>query len=204
MDFETTQPSLLSRVRDPSNQAAWREFDGKYRELILRYCRAKSLQASDAEDVRQIAMTNLAKSLRSFEYNPARGRFRSYLGQVVRSAISKHSSRPQVKARALDSVVLATIEASPSDVEDPVWEQEWIRHHYRLAMQQVRATFDPRSVDAFDRLLAAESVSQVAEAIGLSTQAVHKIKQRVRDRLKEIIARQIREEDNPDGRQPST
>ena len=202
MGSETTQPSLLSRVRDPADDTAWREFDAKYRELILRYCRARGLQTSDGEDVRQIAMANLAKSLRSFEYQPARGRFRGYLGQVVRSAISRHFGRPDGQARALDTNVLATVEADDTGRADEVWEREWVRHHYRLAMQTVRATFDPKSVQMFDRLLAGDGVKRLASEFQTTTQAVHKVKQRIRDRLKELIADQIRQEDD-DGSAPT-
>lgn len=196
MSSETTQPSLLSRVRDSADDAAWREFDAKYRELILRYCRARGLQTSDAEDVRQIAMANLARSLRSFEYDPGRGRFRGYLGQVVRSAISRYFRRPDVRARALDTCALVSIEADDAGRADEVWEREWVRHHYRLAMQAIRAAFDPKSVQVFDRLLAGVSVGQLASDFQTTTQAVHKIKQRIRDRLKELIAAQIRQEDD--------
>ena len=196
---ETTQPSLLSRVRDAADDSAWREFDAKYRDLILRYCRARGLQASDAEDVRQICMTNLAKSLRVFEYSPQRGRFRSYLGQVVRSGISRHFSRPETRIRALDSAVLAITEAAPDGQADEVWEQEWVRHHYRLAMKTVRETFEPQSIEIFDRLLAGDAVDTVADAFGTTGQAVHKIKQRIRNRLTELISVQVREEDEPDG-----
>lgn len=199
MARETTQPSLLSRVRDPSNEAAWREFDAQYRELILRYCRARGLQTADAEDVRQISMTNLAKSLRSFKYHPGRGRFRAYLGQVVRSAISRHFGRPESRARALDSGVLAMVEVKDSSGPDEIWEQEWVRHHYRLAMETVRTTFDARSVDIFDRLLAGDAVAKVADHYEITTQAVHKVKQRIRDRLKELIAIQIEQEDDFEG-----
>jgi RNA polymerase sigma factor (sigma-70 family) len=187
---------LLSRVRDPSDDGAWREFDAKYRELILRYCRARGLQTSDAEDVRQIAMVNLAKSLRSFEYKPARGRFRGYLGQVVRSAISRHFARPNAQAKALDTHVLVTVVADDAGQADEVWECEWVRHHYRLAMQSVRTSFDPKSVQMFDRLLAGDDVSRVATDFQTTSQAVHKVKQRIRDRLKELIAAQVREEDD--------
>ena len=196
MGSETTQPSLLSRVRDPADDTAWREFDAKYRELILRYCRARGLQTTDAEDVRQIAMANLAKSLRSFEYKPARGRFRGYLGQVVRSAVSRHFRRPDAPARGLDTNVLVTVEADDAGQADEVWEREWVRHHYRQAMQVVRNAFDPKSVQMFDRLLAGDGVSRLAADFQTTAQAVHKIKQRIRDRLKELIAEQIREEDD--------
>lgn len=199
MGSETTQPSLLSRVRDPADDASWREFDAKYRELILRYCRARGLQTSDAEDVRQIAMANLAKSLRSFEYKPARGRFRGYLGQVVRSAISRCFKRPNPQARALDTNILAAVEADDGGQTDEVWEREWVRHHYRQAMLTVRNAFDPKSVQMFDRLLAGDGVGQVASNFQTTTQAVHKVKQRIRDRLKELIADQIKEEDDDGG-----
>jgi RNA polymerase sigma factor (sigma-70 family) len=202
MGLETTQPSLLSRVRNAADDSAWREFDAKYCELILRYCRARGLQTTDAEDVRQIAMASLAKSLRSFEYRPARGRFRGYLGQVVRSAISRHFGRPDRQARALDTGVLASVEADDAGQADEIWEQEWVRHHYRLAMQSIRAAFDPKSVQIFDRLLAGDGVELLASEFQTTTQAVHKVKQRIRDRLKELIAEQIKQEDD-DGSGPT-
>jgi RNA polymerase sigma-70 factor (ECF subfamily) len=198
MGAESTQASLLSRVRDASDDGAWREFDAKYRELILRYSRARGLQPADAEDVRQIAMLLLAKSLRTFEYSAAKGKFRYYLGQVVRSAISRQFRRPEIRARALDSGVRATVDAGDSGANDELWEQEWVRHHYRLAMETVRKTFEPQSIQMFDRLLAGDGVEKVAANFASTTQAVHKVKQRIRNRLTELITAQVRAEDEPD------
>jgi RNA polymerase sigma-70 factor (ECF subfamily) len=199
MDPELTQPSLLSRVRDASDHAAWREFEGKYRELVLRYARARGLQQSDAEDVRQIVMMNLAKRLPEFDYQPERGRFRDYLGRVTKNAVSRHFARPNAARAGLDSAVMAVTAAPDSGEADALWEREWVSHHYRLAMRTIRATFDPRSVEVFDRLLSGDAVDTIAESEQMSAQAVHKVKQRVRDRLREIIAAQIAEEDRPDG-----
>ncbi len=199
MDHDVTQPSLLSRVRDGSDQAAWREFEAKYRELLMRYCRARGLQQSDADDVRQLVMMNLAQSLRNFEYSPEKGRFRSYLGRVVRNSISRYFSRPNTADRALDTAVIATVPDEDPDEKDDLWEREWINHHFRLAMRTIQDTFDRQSVEAFDRLVAGESVANVAQACGMTTQAVHKVKQRIRKRMQELVAAQVREEDRPDG-----
>lgn len=199
MDHELTQPSLLSRVRDASDDAAWREFEAKYRELVLRYARARGLQQSDAEDVRQIVMMSLSKRLREFDYQPERGRFRDYLGRVVKNAVARHFARPKPERAGLDSAVMAVTAAPDSGEADALWEREWVSHHYRLAMRTVRDTFDPRSVEVFDRLLAGETVEAIAGSEQMSTQAVHKVKQRIRDRLRELIAAQIAEEDRPDG-----
>ena len=177
MSWRTTQPSLLARVRDPEDQRAWEEFDRRYGELIVRYCRSRSLQQSDAEDVRQIVLMNLSSALRRFEYQPGRGRFRSYLGCVVRNAIARYAGRRQRDARGLDPQIL-DLEAVDDGEHDPRWEEEWTAHHLRRAMDVVRRSHDPKSLEVFDRLLAGGDVREVAATLGLSTDAVHKIKQR--------------------------
>jgi DNA-directed RNA polymerase specialized sigma24 family protein len=63
------------------------------------------------------------------------------------------------------------------------------------AWQVVGASVEQRSSQVFARLLDGETVREVAAQFGMSEQAVHKIKQRVRDRLREQIDLQIREED---------
>lgn len=195
----TTVTSLLSRVRDAGNHQAWQEFDERYRELILRYARRKGLQASDAEDVRQLVMMKLMKTLPNFTYDKERGRFRDYLGSVTRTVIFDWRARPNPARLAVDTTMMATVPAEDESAADAQWEQEWLDHHYRLAMKTVRASFEPRSVEAFDRILAGETIEAIAAAFDLSTQAVHKIKQRIRDRVQELIANQIREEDALEG-----
>lgn len=198
--FEKTQPSLLLRLRDTSDQAAWAEFDARYRGLIQAYCAARGLQPSDADDVRQLVMTNLARYLPTFEYRPEKGRFRSYLGCLVRTAIahyfSRHAGGPAV---AFDTAVAAVTPASAAAEQDDLWEQEWKQHHFRVAMTKLRETFDARSVTIFERLLNGDSPEAAAVAEGINAAAVYKIKQRVRDRLKELIEVQVAEEDGGDG-----
>lgn len=193
----STSPSLLIRIRNTADHLAWRQFDARYGDLILRYCRNRGLRHCDAEDVRQTVMLALAKALPGFRYSPERGRFRSYLGQVVHRSILhfRHKARPHAGLRPLDDSV--AVEVAPE--LEPDWMREWVNHHRRLAMRTVRATFEPRSVEIFDRLLAGESVQHLAATYGMSTGAVHKVKQRIRDRMTELIADQVRDEDGLGG-----
>ncbi len=198
MGSTTTSPSLLSRVRDPRNQAAWRQFDTRYGELIVRYCRSRRIQYADAEDIRQMVMARLARALRDFRYQPDRGRFRSYLGRITRNEINRYFTRPEIASRRVSAGGEA-MDLAVSDREvEAIWEREWIHHHLRLAMQTLRDTFEPRSLEVFERLLGGDPVKQVAADLGMSTGAVHKIKQRVRHRLKKLVSAQDLEDD-PDG-----
>jgi RNA polymerase sigma-70 factor (ECF subfamily) len=198
---ELTQPSLLSRVRDPSDEAAWREFESKYRELLIRFCRRQGWQQADAEDLVQTVMASLVRTLPGFVYDRQRGRFRDYLYRAVRNAMTQRSARPRERAGALDP---DRDGPGPGSVRDDpasaaAWEQEWVDHHYRLAMAGVRASFEPRSVEVFERSVAGEKVEALAAVFGMSTQAVHKVRQRIKARLEELIAVQIRDEDRVDG-----
>lgn len=194
MASQTTHLSLLARVRDLGDHGSWREFDARYRDLVLRFCYRRGLQQSDAEDVRQIVMLNLARALRSFEYQPARGRFRGYLGRVVTNAIHRHFRSPRLEQGGLETHVASDLSGEDMTQLETHWDQEWMHHHYRLAMAQVRETADPRSVAVFERLLSGDTTNDVAEAFGMSRDAVHKVKQRLRDRLRARIQEQVRDE----------
>jgi len=85
----------------------------------------------------------------------------------------------------------------PLPDEASAWEDEWVDHHYRLAMETVRASVDSRSVEIFERLVSGGTVAAVAAEFGATVDAVHKVKQRIRDRMQELVAAQIAEEDAP-------
>jgi len=188
--LSTTRRTLLERARDPGDQSAWRDLDATYRVLILRYARRLGLQAADAEDVRQVVMMSLARRLPGFVYRPEAGRFRDYLGSAVRNAVAKHFSR-----QIPDSLDLSLQEPTAPPGDDALWDEEWTLHHYRRAMNHIRTTFPSRSLVIFDALLAGEPVESLAQRFDTSAEAIYKIKQRLRDRLKERIALQVHAEE---------
>lgn len=200
MGADTTRISLLSRVRNSADDAAWVEFEARYRDLVLRYALARGVQHADAEDISQIVFMSLATALRGFHHSPQKGRFRDYLGRVVRNAVARFRSRPNplLMSLSIDAGLVEDVESG----DDVLWEQEWVDHHYRLALQTVRETFDRKSVEIFERLVEGKSVSSIAAQYATTEQAVHKVKQRIRARMGELITAQVREEDVLDESRP--
>jgi RNA polymerase sigma-70 factor (ECF subfamily) len=189
------------RVRDPSNLPAWREFDAFYGELILRYCRRRGLRFAQAEDVRQMVLLNLSQALPGFEYDPDRGGFRGYLGRTVRNAIARFLERHEPRElRLMEGGDADCCAAVAADELDERWEQEWTRYHACRAMQRLRLTFDRQSLDVFERLLAGATVADLASELSISQEAVRKIKQRVRERLTDVIREQVAAEERAHGR----
>jgi RNA polymerase sigma factor (sigma-70 family) len=199
MASETTHPSLLSRLHDPSDEEAWRAFEARYRELIRRYCKRRGLQTADAEDVGQVVLLALSRSMRNFRFDPTRGRFRDYLGRVVQNAIQRHLSRPSLEVRVLDTSVLDALNMldARGDPLEPTWQSEWAQHHVRLAMRAVRKSVKAESLAVFECLLAGATVADAAQTFGTTAAAVNKIKQRIGERLREEIGKQVRDEEFP-------
>ncbi len=193
-----TRVTLLSRVRDGSDVGAWEQFHLQYRDLLVRFCRSRGLQVADAEDVIQLVFTKLAVGLRTFEYDPSRGRFRDYLYRCVRNAIADHASRP--KCAQMPVVNGDSIEFGAGDTESAsAWEREWLDHHFRRAIAHVRETCEHKSIEVFEAALGGKSVRETALVFGMTEAAVYKVLQRVRDRLRERIAEQVRDEDVLEG-----
>ena len=190
-----TRASLLRRLQDPSDQEAWREFHERYRELLLSYAGRRGLQPSDAEDICQIVLASLTRTLPRFRYEPGRGRFRSYLGCAVRHAIQRHLEGERAGTQSLDALDLGNLESIQRAELDEDWEREWMLYHYRRALSTLRSQAEPRDVAIFEQLLDGRPIAVLASTLGMSTAAVQKVKERVRDRLKDIVAAQTELED---------
>src|SRR5688500_7899230 len=91
MDHHTAEPStnesLLVRIRNPRDEAAWKMFVDLYLPPVYGYCRRLGLQDADAQDASQEEFSLLRRAIRQFEYDPAKGRFRGWLGTIVRQQV---------------------------------------------------------------------------------------------------------------------
>ena len=144
-------------------------------------------------------MIGLARTLPKFQYDPERGRFRHYLGRTVRNAMQRVLERPANRNQPLDTHWLQVLEDPRDTSDDPEWEREWIFHHYRTAMRKVRHSSDPRSIEVFEYYRRCGSTEETAKRFQMSLEAVHKVKQRIRQRLRDFVTAQIAYEDAPDG-----
>lgn len=195
---QETRTTLLERLHDPTDTAAWERFHAIYFDLIVRYARNAGLSLFDAEDVAQAVLVGFFKAVRTFRYDRTKGRFRSYLGRCSSNAISRFRGCPEVARAALDD--LDTPDSGfdkPGDHgADAAWEREWVAFHYRRALEAVRERCSPTSMEVLDAHTRGLSAAQIAQAHAMSEDAVQKTVQRMRARLAEQIAVQLRDEDD--------
>jgi RNA polymerase sigma factor (sigma-70 family) len=186
-----TRQSLLIRVRDPADQAAWREFVEIYRPIILRLARHKGMQEADADDVAQQVLLAIAKAVEERQYDPKRAKFRTWLHRVAHNAILNALTRARPDRGSGDSATLAALHQhrSPTGPDSDLLRLEHRREVFRWAARQVRKEFQEATWDAFWRTaVEGQSVEDVAESLAKNRGAVYAARSRVMRRIQEKAA----------------
>ena len=110
-----TRPSLLLRLPNQADEAAWERFVAMYRPVIVRLAEMKGLAPHDAEDLAQQVLISVSKGIASWEHDPRRARFRTWLARVVRNATLNAAAQPSAKSAAPAMVAAATLPYAIAD-----------------------------------------------------------------------------------------
>src|SRR5437762_6687766 len=86
-DSPTTHPSLLVRLRDSRDAAAWAQFVELYAPPVYAFARKHGLQDADAADLTQDVLRSVSGAFRRRGYDAERGSFRGWLYAVVRNKL---------------------------------------------------------------------------------------------------------------------
>jgi RNA polymerase sigma-70 factor (ECF subfamily) len=194
--MEPTRATLLRKLGTFGNEA-WEEFFRLYAVCIMRYARKLGLNSQDAEDVLQETMVALMRTLPTFKYDPAIGKFRSYLLKIV---LTKCLA---AKARALPCGTIAQdargmsdggvafdmpqTEAEPmADGIDQCWEESIREEALRRVMAD--SSLEERTLQIFRAyVLDKKSPAQITAEFGISENAVYQVKNRLIKRIREDI-----------------
>jgi RNA polymerase sigma factor (sigma-70 family) len=189
-EFPATRASLLVRLRDPLDGAAWGQFVDLYAPLIYGYLRNQGLQDADAADLCQEALASVSGAVGRLDYDPARGAFRNWLFTVVRRKLLNWRAAREDKALASgDSGNQRLLEQCPAPAaDDAEWQAEWERRLFAWACEQVRPSVTTATWQAFWRTAFEDQPGKrVAADLGITVAAVYLARGRVIARLKDII-----------------
>jgi RNA polymerase sigma-70 factor (ECF subfamily) len=189
-EIPRTRASLLVRLRDPRDEAAWTEFVELYGPVVYGYARKQRLQDADAADLCQDVLHAVARAVGRLEYDPRRGAFRNWLFTVVRRKLWNRRAVEERRAQASgDSATQLLLERVPAPApEEAEWEAEWQDRLFAWACREIRREVTEGTWQAFWRTAVdGQPGKQVAADLGLSPTAVYSARSRVLARLKELI-----------------
>lgn len=199
--FLPTRQSLLSRLRDCGDDAGWREFFENYWRLIYNVARKSGLADAEAQDVVQSTFIYLTRKMPKFQYDPARGSFKSWLRVVTRSRISVHRRQEMTGLRTREAFaegdadeLLAQVPDRSGDALDELWQREWEENLLEAALRRVRAKVSARHLLMF-RLTTLNGLplTQVARKLDVSVPQVYLARHRIGKLFKAEVAQLRRE-----------
>ena len=182
----TTSTTLLRAIGGDAQSARWREFVVLY-ESVMRQFLAAHFPGVPADDIMQETLAALVARMPHYVYSPAdKGPFHSYLYGILRNKSVDFLKR---RDRATEAERTYAAEAAPAAsgqdgtaFDDAVFE---------LALKELLA--DPsirgRTKQVFIRVAVnGEKPAAIAEAFGLTRNAVDQIKNRLVAKLQTIAA----------------
>ena len=185
----TTSSSLLSRVRDHADAVAWDRFVALYAPLLRGWLRRSGVPPHEHDDLAQDVFHAIAREMPTFAYDRSTGGFRGWLRTVLANRLRHHWRQRQTRPLATgDERFAATV---LDQLEDPrsgmaaAWDREHDEHVVATLLGLVRGDFEPQTWEAFRRTaLDGQAVATVADALGLTVNAVKLARHRVLKRLR--------------------
>jgi len=187
-----TSLTMLADLGDPSNRAAWEQFDATYRPMLMGFGRHLGLDPNDADEAAQRATIAFCESFQQGKYDRDKGRLRNWLLGIAQHEIANlHAERAR---QPIPASQRSSLDAAFSRLRDPqsvslVWERQWQEHVLSVCLQQAGQNFTSRDLRIFEMLTTDQlGTNQVADKMDLTPAAVYKVKYRVLEFIGEVKA----------------
>jgi RNA polymerase sigma-70 factor (ECF subfamily) len=187
-----TRASLILRLPDAADVAAWDEVLTIYGPLVYRLALRQGLQQTDAEDLVQEVFTAIARSVSRWLERTDRGKFRAWLLRIARNtAINFLTRRPKGAigtggddaARSLAEIPVPTSELSNQ------FDLEYRRDVFRWAAERVQEGVTEPTWQAFWLTqVEGRPIADAARQVGMSVGAVYIARSRVMARFRELVS----------------
>jgi len=189
-NHELTRASLILRLQDAGDLAAWDEFAAIYGPVVFSVATSRGFQVADAENLVQEVFMAVASSVSDWLQRDDRGSFRAWLLRIARNAavdmITQRATRTLGRDGSEAQVHLANLPA-PSELSSAL-DLEYERKAFQRAAERVRASVAERTWDAF-WLTSVEEISVEEAAAKLNTRPgnIYFARSRVMARIKELV-----------------
>lgn len=190
MTTPTTRPSLLLRIADPQDSAAWAEFTDLYEPILIRVAKSRGIQIGDAEELAQEVLITVLKSIKNFKNGEQVGSFRRWLATITHNKVRDYfRSTKRIDRRTQGELLdLSTISDRSLEDMDLALENQWRHQMFARAVNAIRDTVHQETWEAFwGTSIEMRSAEQVARELGTSVGIIYVSRSRVIAKLRNWV-----------------
>lgn len=186
-----TRASLILRLKNADDVAAWSDFVSIYAPVIFRVARRHGFQTADAENLIQEVLLSISRALPQWLQREDRGSFRAWLLKIARNEavdmLTRRATRPLGNDGLEAERLLAEVPDHRGDLSSQ-FDLEYEQAVFQWAAAQVRDSVSDTTWQSF-WLTHVEglSVDRVARQLNMRTGTVYVARGRVMNRIQELV-----------------
>lgn len=182
----STSETLLGRLQNPQDQAAWMRFVNLYTPLLYHWTKRVGLSQADGADLVQEVFAVLVQTMPEFRYDRQRS-FRGWLQTVLLNKwreLHRRKKLPTVPGPAGDDLD----QLPESTASLAFWEVDYQKFLVNRALELMKEGFQPTTWQAcWGMVVEGKSAAEVSKALGMSVAAVYMAKSRVLRQLRQEL-----------------
>jgi RNA polymerase sigma factor (sigma-70 family) len=179
-----TSLTWLGRLIKTPTSAEWRHLSEVYGPLIAKWVERAGVPTASIDDVIQEVFIVVLKNVGEFEHQHP-GAFRGWLRAILANQLKKYFRQ---NARVTCQFDVNSI-CDPCSADSIAFDREHDEFIVARAMKVIEHEFEPNTWAAFRmQIVDRQRPADVANHLGISTNAVVKSKSRVLKRLREYVA----------------
>jgi RNA polymerase sigma-70 factor (ECF subfamily) len=221
--FKTTRWSVVLAAGGgdrPAAREAMSTLCGIYWQPLYAFIRRRGSSPEEAQDLTQAFLAHVIEKESLRHVDPAKGKFRSFLLTSLKNFLSDQRSKESALKRGGGTAPLSldareaeerySLEPAHEATPERIFERQWALAVIEQAMERLRERYSASGKEAhFEAMkifLSGEkrprSHAEIAERLGISPLAVkvavHRLRQRFRDALREEIAQTVASQEEID------
>lgn len=190
-----TSASLILRLQDPGDHAAWSQFAEIYEPLIARMATQMGMQPADVAESTQEVLMHLTSVVRQWRPREQAGSFRSWLRQVARNVMIRFLQTRDYRCMGTGDTGVHLNLAENSDRlghESQLYDIEFRHQVFGWVVNKIENDFQRPTWQAFWlTMVENQPIKDVATDLKISVGAVYIARSRVMRRLQNEVKKLI-------------
>ena len=182
-EFNNTSYTLIHRIKDRYDEAAWEEFVEIYRRYIYMVIRHMEIDMDTTEELTQSILIKLWQKLPEINFIQGNAKFRTWLSKVIYNSVVDHQR--SVK-RSPNLTELNETHGIDSQI-NKMMDTEWENYIANLALERVKTSFSGKAIEVFEMTRTGKSLEEISIKLDIKQDSVYRLKNRVIGRLKREV-----------------
>ncbi len=188
-----TRVTLLDKLRDNHDDAAWADFAYYYRSYIYNIARRMNLGHDDANEIVQLVLLKSWNKLGDFNYDSEKGRFRGWLCRVTGNIIRNYFRDQKKRYVSIEEYKTEDghdfLEQFTQPEIEKIADEEWEEYIPKLAWKNISENFEENARRTYELFLDGKAPEEIASKLGISINTVYVHKNRIKEKLVPEIKR---------------